>query len=492
MTSDLFASRPWIESPAPIDDSVVGMLGQHEAALFYHLARSYWRGEGTIVDAGSFLGKSARCFAAGVRANPKLGPTTRIHCFDDFRCHDLLTVNLVREGFGDEIAIGDSTQTYFDRQVAGDAELLEVHAGDFHDAEWQNGPIEILMVDIAKSPSLGSRVVEQFFPHLTVGRSLVVHQDYHHVWLPHIHVAMEYLADSFELVVPRADDTAAFRLVAELDPDRMRRIIANDFIADERVELMGRAIDRLPTDKRFVVQLARLNLLAELERFDDMRHGLADVRAVQPSQLSPNEATALRTIEDILDMHDIADVYARGDHERALAVVDRVLAREATPRAHAFRAVILANRDAGADAAVAARAEAERTAPPELRHTLMGQTELRFGLVDAAQATVRQQLQAISADSLPANLCDLLVAVWKRRPPTADADELLEDLGQRFVTDAEVDWLRARLAFLREDAAAAFAHARAGLDRGGETRRAVDLLASFQLTPAAVRAATSN
>jgi len=202
----MFEERPWLVDAAPRSTDVVGMLGRREASLFFHLARDYYVGQGTIVDAGSFLGRSAMCFAAGMRANPGFDAgRDRIHCFDNFICHDDNSIDHVKRGLGAQVKVGQSMRDLFDRQVEPARDLLVVHDGDFLRRHWEHGPIEILMVDIAKSADLGRHVVQEFFPALLPGRSVVIQQDYHHPWLPHIHVMMESLAECFRMVMPRVD-----------------------------------------------------------------------------------------------------------------------------------------------------------------------------------------------------------------------------------------------------------------------------------------------
>ena len=61
------------------------------------------------------------------------------------------------------------------------------------------------MIDIAKSADLGRHVVREFFPAHLAGQSVVIQQEHHHPWLPHIHVMMESLAECFRMVMPRVD-----------------------------------------------------------------------------------------------------------------------------------------------------------------------------------------------------------------------------------------------------------------------------------------------
>ncbi|MGE0142515.1 MAG: class I SAM-dependent methyltransferase [Planctomycetota bacterium] len=261
----IFEQRPW-SRPVHLEQTPIGMLGDAESALFYHLTQSYFSGAGTVIDAGSFLGKSAFYLASGMRDNPKVDATRhRVHCFDLFEVNHPSTIDYIRRTLGQETRIGDSTTALFERQVAPVRELLEVHKGDFMDAHWPSGEIEILMVDIAKTAALGRKVMELFFTHLIPGKSLVIHQDYHHPWHPYIHVTMEYLGESFRLVEPRADGSAVFFLRAPLDPEALRRAIEFDFTREEILQLLARAIERIPHSQRDMVCLVDLLVRMETE-----------------------------------------------------------------------------------------------------------------------------------------------------------------------------------------------------------------------------------
>ena len=80
--------RPW-ERQSPVAAQAAigleGMLGPKESLLYFYLACDVFSGRGVAVDAGSFLGKSASLFAAGLRGNPVVGAKARkVHCFDNF------------------------------------------------------------------------------------------------------------------------------------------------------------------------------------------------------------------------------------------------------------------------------------------------------------------------------------------------------------------------------------------------------------------------
>jgi tetratricopeptide (TPR) repeat protein len=241
---------------------------------------------GVIVDGGSFLGRSAWFLATGLAANPNLGREKKlpIHCFDNFIVNDDLTTEAIQDQFGVRLPLGASTRRLFDAAVVNVAEWLEVHEGDFRTYVWKPRPIEILFVDVAKSTVLNRRLVESMFPCLLPGVSVVVQQDYHHPWLPHIHITMEHLSDYFEIVEPKIDDSAAFLCTRPISAEvAAEAATLNDRLPPAALlALMDRAIARLPAEHRCHVELARANLVgrtygrknmqAELARIDD-RYG---------------------------------------------------------------------------------------------------------------------------------------------------------------------------------------------------------------------------
>lgn len=279
--SAVLVQKPWRTNADVCQAPPWGLLGKGEGHLLYYLARDYYRGDGVIVDAGSFLGRSAWFFATGLDENLAIGPceTPRIHCFDNFIINDPLTPEEKKE-FGQDLPLGASTRRLFDAATHSVSQWLDVHEGDFHTYPWEPRPIEILLVDIAKTASLNSRLVDLMFPCLIPGRSIVVQQDYHHPWLPYIHVTMEYLQDYFEIVEPRIDGSAAFRLTRAI-PDSTLRIAArvHELPPATQLALMDQAIRRLPERSRHYVALARANLIGQVQGYDSMRAAMDDIDA---------------------------------------------------------------------------------------------------------------------------------------------------------------------------------------------------------------------
>lgn len=277
VSSEVLRQRPWHTATRQCTGAPWGLLGNGEGHLLYYLARDYYRGKGVIVDAGSFLGRSAWFLARGIEANPHLAgpPGPIIHCFDNFLVNEARTIKHIKQQFRVVLPLGASTRHLFDTATRPIAQWLSVHEGDFHTYPWPPSPIEILFVDVAKSAALHRRLVELMFPCLIPGRSVVVHQDYHHPWLPYLHVAMEYLHEYFEIVEPKIDDSAAFICTRSIPEDALR-IAARieDLPQAERLTLMDRAVERLPRDCRTQVELARAYLIGQEQGFEAMHAAL--------------------------------------------------------------------------------------------------------------------------------------------------------------------------------------------------------------------------
>src|SRR5688572_8098761 len=127
-----FGEEPWLTRPVPLPHRLAGMLGAEEEQMFYCLAKEYFAGRGVIVDAGSYVGRSAYAFAQGLRANPAYRPERdRVQCFDLFIVLDDAMMALARDEQGNGPTLGQSTRALFERQVAPVRGALDVYEGDF-------------------------------------------------------------------------------------------------------------------------------------------------------------------------------------------------------------------------------------------------------------------------------------------------------------------------------------------------------------------------
>jgi len=183
--------------------TVPGMLTLEERAMLVRLVATTWRGEGAIVDVGSFVGASLVAEAEGLRANPVLaagahrisGPP--IHGFDRGFIPAPANPDANRERvFGDiTIQPGDSFVPRLTRAVAPYDDLVELHLGDLEEEGWAGSPIELAFVDAAPTAAANARIAASFYPALIGGSSTLVVRDVYSDQRPWVNVTMGFLAD---------------------------------------------------------------------------------------------------------------------------------------------------------------------------------------------------------------------------------------------------------------------------------------------------------
>ena len=256
----------WREQPVPAAcRDVPTMLVPDELRLLHHLAGDYYRGEGVIVDAGSFLGGSTVALASGLRRNARVQAGSgyaRIHSFDRFEVEDWTRGSY----FPASTPAGSSFRDRFDRHVAPYADLVDVHAGDITARPWNGEPIEVLFIDVAKHWTVCDWVTAQFFPHLVPGRSLVIQQDYLFTeWVAWLHVTMEYYRDYFEYVCDTEVNSVVFRYTRRIPDDVLRSDTVASLSVADKSALMDRAAARFAGPKRDVMLAAKAHFLGLLQ-----------------------------------------------------------------------------------------------------------------------------------------------------------------------------------------------------------------------------------
>ena len=214
-------AKPWLDPNAKAGSYALGLLGLEERKLLYQLARYTYAGEGAVVDLGSFCGASTSCLAAGLRDNPRAAGR-HVDAYDNFIASEPYLVDFIRTQFGEKFEIGQSFAAIFRRATAKLADLIEVHVGDLLDQSWPSDkPIEILFVDVAKTLALSGKVLTEFFPRLTPGQSIVIHQDFYHPTAFYLPVVMDFLMDHFTIIEAARDWSVVFRLETPIPQEKL-------------------------------------------------------------------------------------------------------------------------------------------------------------------------------------------------------------------------------------------------------------------------------
>jgi predicted O-methyltransferase YrrM len=208
---DLFAGRPWRKVPGTAFGRAVdvpGMLTEREQRLYLWLARDWAQGAGAIVDLGCFLGGSTAFLAEG---RAQAGRPQPIHAFDRFRISDDLAARYLKgPGLAD-------TSAFVARSLSPWAPEVILHAGDLLEAEWREGPIEVLVVDAAKTVEVADHIARQFYTALIPGRSVVVQQDALHWRQPWVSAQMAWMGAAFVPVGRAGRDLVAYLCVAPVE-----------------------------------------------------------------------------------------------------------------------------------------------------------------------------------------------------------------------------------------------------------------------------------
>lgn len=278
----------WKRAAFRYDERVPTMISLEERRYLYWLGQSAWTGQGNIVEIGPWLGGSTVCLASGMRASGH-DPAAKLHVIDNFIWREFMASRAPLP-----IQPGDSFEPFFLDNLGGFEGIVRAHRLALPDEsidsdqeaidkrfseeeripvleELDEGPIEVLFIDGAKS-CRGMRHLLKALNHCLIpGVSLLVCQDFKYwgcYWVP---ITMARLGEYLEPVHNVHDGTTlAFRLKTEI-PDRVIAELEDhvrDMPAAETLAALDRA-SRLPADDGDTlgaanVRLAKVGFLSHL------------------------------------------------------------------------------------------------------------------------------------------------------------------------------------------------------------------------------------
>jgi predicted O-methyltransferase YrrM len=294
---DLRAVAEWRSARPPERAiSAGGLLWPEERQLLYHLASAVYKGQCAIIDAGAFAGASAVCLAEGLKHNANIEPEgfPKIHSFDRFVVDTSATQELWRKRCGVSKQINDSFEDVFLQQTAPYSDIIALHKGDFRAFKWPAEPIGILFLDICKNAKLNSNAIDQFFPCLTPGGSILVHQDYFNAHVPWIHITMEYLSESFDCLVEKCGESRVFGLRKPIPLHKLERCVSYNFTVDEQIQLMDLVVAKTSNELKPHLLLVRAVLLYYIYGSHRLRQELS---AIPPEVRSGMNQLYLNQVE---------------------------------------------------------------------------------------------------------------------------------------------------------------------------------------------------
>lgn len=273
---------------------VGSMLSYDERMLLHWAAREGNPSPDVIVDAGCFLGGSTLALGGGVTARAS-GVLSPVHVYDRFSFSAESERAWVPDGL--EFAVGGSTLPAFEHQVRRVRSLLRLHPGDVRSARWNEGPIGVLFVDIAKTWETGDAVWRQFLPALVPGESLVIQQDLVHWGHPWCAIVMELLADRFEYLGWVWYSSAVYRAVRPVRASDLPPSLLEALSAEEMLSLLDRAAARLGEPIGGSVRLSGAAVLASHGDYDGARQRIDEVRAAYGDDDVPYISEGYATLE---------------------------------------------------------------------------------------------------------------------------------------------------------------------------------------------------
>ena len=280
-------AKPWLDPNAKAGSYALGMLGLEERKLLYQLARYTYTGEGAVVELGAFCGASTCCLAAGMKDNPRAAGR-HVDSYDCFIASEPYLVEFIREHFGETLHIGQSFASIFRRATAEFADLIEVHAGDLLDQSWPSTmPIEILFVDVAKTLALSGKVLTEFVPHLTPGKSIVIHQDFYHPTAFYLPVVMDFLMDHFSIIEAGRDWSVVFRLETAIPREKLQIASLYKFSFVQQQAALRRMMRRVGMPGNDYLRLSECAAIGT--HFGEQQFQAALAAAIRRSTLDPDQ-----------------------------------------------------------------------------------------------------------------------------------------------------------------------------------------------------------
>jgi hypothetical protein len=267
----------WNDIPIGAIPYVPGMTLDDELKYFYWCCAKWHRPGNRVVELGPYVGRSTMALAAGVRRSAD--PRGKVVSIDRFQWDPWMlantfpyTINGLSEDQRsrlkpDELRpkAGDSYRPIFDVYTEPLKDSIDAIDTDLETFEWSGEPIDVLMIDAAKSWDAFDQIVRQFFPCLTDG-AVVIHQDYKHAATYWLHPVTERMLERGILTVAEnvyETTCQGFRFHKTSD-FRAEDYLREAFSEAEADRLMARSVERFCGDSHYLaVAGARCQLLKD-------------------------------------------------------------------------------------------------------------------------------------------------------------------------------------------------------------------------------------
>lgn len=272
-----------------IDDDIKshpGMISSEERSFLYNLTKNNWKARGYIVDGGAFLGVSTKCFYKGIRDGAASADEIRnlgkpIRSYEQVvatHTWEMQRTRMVHKKFNiKDVKIGDSFADELIRFTENMDDLVDMNIGDIMNVKSFDGEIEILFLDILKSPEIRRHCAEIFYPKL-LENSYVIQQDYNQPNILSIKVFQEYMSDNFNHV-GSVRSTSVFKLKKTIDVSVISEFFENPPSSEEQYALHEKAESHPNSDARkLLMRCSRCKLMIHFKDFDKAAALINDTR----------------------------------------------------------------------------------------------------------------------------------------------------------------------------------------------------------------------
>jgi hypothetical protein len=175
---------------------VPGMTSMNERKFLYQYGLKNYCGFGEIADLGCWIGATTISLASGISRNEKFQPKNKkIYAYDLFIWDQSYNEHIKGSNLENKFAVGDDYQNEFLKNIELYNKIVEPKR-DIVKTGWNGNPIEFLLIDAMKTTDVTRKILDDFYPVLIPGKSLVYHQDFDHYLTPWVHILI-YLHKPF-------------------------------------------------------------------------------------------------------------------------------------------------------------------------------------------------------------------------------------------------------------------------------------------------------
>jgi hypothetical protein len=290
------------------------MTHEDELRYFYWCCATMHQAGCRVVELGPYVGRSTVALAAGLR---RAEPHGKIVSIDRFEWEPWTLENTLGNTINSLTASQrarlrpdqldprdrDSFLPLFQIFTEPLKDSIHVVNAELENYQWCGEPIDVLMIDAAKSWSALDQIIREFFPCLVDG-AVVIHQDYKHFFTYWLHPVTERMLERGVLTLAEnvaGTPTQGFRF--RHTPDfRIEDYLQSAFSSAEADRLMARSARRFQgKNERLAVAGARCQLLKS-QGFND-RAKLVFQQAMRDGAFTDNYALS--------DLLMIAEDWAR-------------------------------------------------------------------------------------------------------------------------------------------------------------------------------------